>query len=72
MSQVESLLTAAELSEWLRVKKNTIYIWVSRREVPFVKLPGNTTRFPRKAIEEWLKKRISSGKGLSRGIYLEA
>jgi len=47
MSQVESLLTAAELSEWLRVKKNTIYIWVSRREVPFVKLPGNTTRFPR-------------------------
>lgn len=72
MPQVESLLTAAELSEWLRVKRNTIYIWVSRREVPFVKLPGNTTRFPREAIEKWLRKRISSGKGLSRGTYLEA
>ncbi len=51
MSRVKSFLTAAELAEWLRVSRNTIYTWVSRREVPLVKLPGNTTRFPRAAIE---------------------
>lgn len=72
MPQVELLLTAAELSGWLRVSRDTIYAWVSRREVPFVKLPGNTTRFPRAAIEDWLRKRSSFGKRLSRGTYLEA
>ncbi len=67
---MEHLLNANELSQYLGVKKNTIYIWVSRREIPFVKLPGDTTRFHRAAIEEWMKKRMSSGKGLSRGTYL--
>ena len=68
----ENLLTAAELSKWLHVGRNTVYVWVSRREIPFVKLPGNTTRFPQAAICEWLKKRTASGKGVSRGTYLDS
>lgn len=72
MLQADGFLTAKELSQLLKVGRNTIYVWVSRREIPFVKLPGNTTRFPQAAIEEWMKKRISSGKGLGRGTYLEA
>jgi len=65
------LLTAEEVATRLRVRKNTIYVWVARREIPFVKLPGDTTRFPRILIEAWLMKRSSKGKLLSRGIYLD-
>ena len=67
----DALLTAEEVAARLRVRKNAIYIWVARREIPFVKLPGDTTRFPRILIETWLMKRSSRGKTLSRGIYLE-
>ena len=66
------LLTAEEVATRLRVRKNTIYVWVARREIPFVKLPGDTTRFPRILIETWLMKRSSKGKLLSKGIYLDA
>jgi excisionase family DNA binding protein len=59
------------MAERLRVRKNTIYAWVTRREIPFVKLPGNTTRFPKRAVEVWLQKRLASGKSLEKGIYLE-
>jgi excisionase family DNA binding protein len=69
--ETNELLTADEIAKQLKVRKNTIYVWVARREIPFVKLPGNTTRFPRKVVEAWLAKRASKGKSLSRGIYLE-
>jgi len=71
-NQKDDFLTAAELAEWLKVRKNTIYMWVSRREIPFVKLPGNTTRFRKRKIEAWLNKRLCQGKGAGRGIYLDA
>ena len=71
MHEVNEMLTAEEMAKRLKVRKNTIYAWVTRREIPFVKLPGNTTRFHLSAIEAWLAKRASKGKLLSRGIYLE-
>ena len=71
-SIVEELITAKEVARLLCVSKNTIYVWVSRREIPFEKLPGNTTRFRPSALEAWLKARASKGRGLSRGVYLEA
>jgi|GEM_PF-1899103 len=69
--EMDELLTADELSKTFKVHKNTLYVWVTRREIPFVKLPGNTTRFRSGQIEAWLAKRASKGKLLSRGIYLE-
>lgn len=68
---MEELLTAEDLSKMFRVRKKTIYCWVSRRQIPFVKLPGDTTRFHPSAIQTWLAKREAKGKGLSRGCYLE-
>jgi len=69
---IEELLTAKDVAKLLKVRVNTIYVWVSRREIPFEKLPGNTTRFRPSAIEAWLSKRSAKGKGLGRGYYLEA
>jgi excisionase family DNA binding protein len=67
---MEELLTAADLSKWFKVRRQTIYMWIMRREIPFVKLPGNQTRFPRRAIEEWMESRFAKGKPISKGIYL--
>ncbi len=64
-----TLWTADDLARIFKVHKNTVYAWVTRREIPFVKLPGNTTRFPRKKVESWLQKRLASGKPLEKGIY---
>ena len=37
----------------------------------FVRLPGDTTRFPLAAVTAWLLKRTAKGKSLSCGICLE-
>ena len=60
-----------DLARIFKVHKNTVFAWVTRREIPFVKLPGNTTRFPRKKVESWLQKRLACGKSLGKGVYLE-
>ena len=36
----ERLLDAAEVAARLNVKKSTVYSWVFKRVVPYVKLPG--------------------------------
>jgi len=68
---VESLITAKDVAKLLNVRLNTIYTWVSRREVPFEKLPGNTTRFRLSTLEAWLKGRSSKGKRIGQGVYLD-
>lgn len=67
---MEELLTAKDLSKLWHLNEKTIYKWVSRREIPFVRLPGHTTRFKLTEIQEWLDKRTSKGKALEKGIYL--
>ena len=68
----ESLLTAEQVATILNVTKNTVYQWVVRREIPFVKLPGRLTRFSKLELEQWMKARTASGKKLEKGFYLEA
>ena len=63
--------TAKQLAEWLQVRPNTIYAWVTRREIPFVRLPGNVTRFPRTQTLKWIEKRTAKGSSLSQGEYLQ-
>ena len=67
---MENFLTAKDLACLFNVRLNTIYVWVARREIPFIKLPGDVTRFPKKEVEDWLKKRTAKGKGVGQGVYL--
>ena len=53
---MESLLTIDELSQWLKVKKQTIYIWASKDEIPSYKV-GGKRRFDPDEIRKWLKRR---------------
>lgn len=52
----DPLLTVAEVAEYLRVKPRTVYQWVWRRRIPFLKA-GATVRFRRAEIDEWLARR---------------
>lgn len=52
----DSLLTVVEVAEYLRVKPRTVYQWVWRRRIPFVKANA-AVRFRRAEIDEWLARR---------------
>jgi len=47
------LLTAKELSERLAISEKTIYAYVSKGLIPFIKIQSNV-RFRPQAIHEWL------------------
>jgi excisionase family DNA binding protein len=47
-------LSYAEASHLLGVKTGTLYSWVSRRMIPFVRLSPRVVRFRRTDLEEWL------------------
>lgn len=52
----EALLTVPEAADYLRVKPRTVYQWVWRRRIPFLKA-GATVRFRRTELDEWLARR---------------
>ncbi len=49
------LLTVEEIAEFFQTSTSTIYRWVHKREIPFVKL-GGKLRFSPDAIQEYIKK----------------
>ncbi|NUO09812.1 MAG: helix-turn-helix domain-containing protein [Candidatus Brocadia sp.] len=48
------IVTIQEVSEFLKVKKSTIYSWVNQKRIPSFKLNG-LWRFDMDKIEEWVK-----------------
>lgn len=47
-----------DLAQYLSLTKGTLYVWVSQRRIPYLKM-GGALRFDLKEIENWLKdKRI--------------
>jgi len=54
------LLDYEQLSQRLGIKLGTLYSWVSRGQIPHVRLSGKLVRFDPKTIEEWLSARSVS------------
>ena len=52
-----AILNYAETAQLLGVKVNTLYAWVSRRVIPFVRLSPRVVRFRREEIEAWMVER---------------
>lgn len=50
---MEKLLTAKQVSELLEVKTSTVYDWVYRKIIPYVKL-GRLIRFKKPEIFHWV------------------
>ena len=48
------LLTYDEASKLLAVKRGTLYSWVSRGKLPYMRLSGKMVRFDKDQLEQWL------------------
>ena len=55
------LINIDELADYLRIRKQTIYNWLSQSKITGIKV-GGVWRFDRKDIDEWLKSRRRSPK----------
>ena len=53
---MEHLIEYEEAAKLLGIQPATIYTWVSRRKIPFVKV-GAKLKFRPSSLEEWLRKR---------------
>ncbi len=56
------LLTAAEVAKLMRVSKGTIYRWVKRGRIPFVKI-GDMIRFDASSLRSWMARGTSTPGG---------
>jgi excisionase family DNA binding protein len=52
-----ALLTYEQTAELLNVRIGTLYSWVSRRAIPFVRVGPRVVRFSRSDIDLWLAER---------------
>jgi excisionase family DNA binding protein len=49
-----TLMDIKEVSAWLNLKPSTLYLWVSLKKIPALKIHG-VIRFERDAIERWMR-----------------
>ena len=43
-----------ECSKYVGITKGTLYVWVCRRKIPYLKI-GNLVKFDVQRIERWMK-----------------
>ncbi|MCF7848303.1 MAG: PTS sugar transporter subunit IIA [Kiritimatiellales bacterium] len=55
---MHEIMTIEEVAEYLRVSERTVYDWAQKGELPGGKL-GNTWRFKRQDVENWVNSRLS-------------
>ena len=54
-----------EFSKYMGVTKGTLYVWVCRRKIPYLKV-GKLVKFDIRRIDSWLKERqVNEIKGLN-------
>ncbi|KPK77277.1 MAG: transcriptional regulator [Phycisphaerae bacterium SM23_30] len=62
----ERWLSVDEISEHLGVKRDTIYKWVARREMPAHKV-GRLLKFQIREVDQWIREgKAASGNKLSK------
>lgn len=54
-SQLPAVLTVKEVAELLRINRNTVYELFQRGEIPGGRKVGNSIRFSREALLQWLR-----------------
>lgn len=51
---MEQYLDAKKLSSKLSIPRGTLYSWISRKKIPFIKIEG-LVRFKESEIQDWLE-----------------
>lgn len=52
---MEKLLTIKEVAERIGVVPKTIYKWISKGKIVFIKLPGGDVRFKEEHLANWIE-----------------
>lgn len=60
------LMDINELSDYLRLEKQTIYNWLYKKKISGIKI-GHVWRFDKDAIDEWLKSHTVKAEALENG-----
>ena len=59
---MEKMLNIRELARYLGFSEITIYRKAANGELPGMKI-GRSWRFPREAVDEWVREKIKAGNG---------
>ncbi len=54
---VDEKLSYEQVARELGVPKATLYAWVHRRQIPFIRLGKRLIRFSRRSLEQWVHQR---------------
>jgi excisionase family DNA binding protein len=54
----DTLIGYEQLSKQLGIKLGTLYSWVSRNQIPHIRISGKLVRFNPVAIDRWLADRV--------------
>lgn len=54
---MSTLLTIAEVAERLKISTSTMYKWVEKKKITFIKLPGGDIRFDEDTLQGWLDRK---------------
>ena len=55
LAQAAEMFTAQELQQLLKISVKTIYGYVQRGLIPYVRIQSNV-RFPKRQIQEWIER----------------
>lgn len=58
----KDFLTITELSEYLGVKRSTVYAWVRDGQIPYYRVNKKLIRFKRDEIDRWMKDQMKDNK----------
>ncbi len=52
-----TLLTIQQAAEQLGITKQTLYVWVKDKKIPYVRIPAGTLRFNQDHLDKWVTAR---------------
>jgi excisionase family DNA binding protein len=53
---LKTYLTINELSMYLKVSKPTIYVWITKKMIPYIRINKRVIRFETEAVDAFMEK----------------
>ncbi len=57
---MEKLLTIKDVAEYLGLNEKTVYLFMYKKGLPYIKVGHRTIRFKKENIDEWLKQKTKT------------
>ncbi len=62
------LLKVEDVAELLGVKTQTVYLYVTQKRIPFIRMSGKLIRFREADIEDWIKGKSHKEALIDKGV----